>query len=80
MVLRTFPGHFPRPRMEKNALRAMEAGGRTSVAAAYEAMAAKEAGPTSHGWLFFFLARKRCWDSLRMLRFMEFDMISWNLI
>lgn len=29
--------------MEKNALRAMEAGGRTSVAAAYEAMAAKEA-------------------------------------
>ncbi|CAL1131141.1 unnamed protein product [Cladocopium goreaui] len=28
--------------MEKNALRAMEAGGRTSVAAAYEAMAAKE--------------------------------------
>lgn len=33
-------------RMEKNALRAMEAGGRTSVAAAYEAMAAKEA-PTS---------------------------------
>ena len=31
------------PRLEKNALRAMEAGGRTSVAAAYEAMAAKEA-------------------------------------
>ena len=30
--------------MEKNALRAMESGGRTSVAAAYEAMAAKEAG------------------------------------
>mgnify|MGYP002803465049 CR=1 FL=1 len=28
--------------LEKNALRAMEAGGRTSVAAAYEAMAAKE--------------------------------------
>jgi hypothetical protein len=44
--------------MEKNALRAMEAGGRTSVAAAYEAMAAKEAGPTSHGWLFFFWPEK----------------------
>lgn len=58
VVLRTFPGHFPRPRMEKNALRAMEAGGRTSVAAAYEAMAAKEAGPTSHGWLFFFGQKK----------------------
>ena len=29
--------------MEKNALRAMEAGGRDSLAAAYEAMAAKEA-------------------------------------
>ena len=35
--------HSAYPRMEKNALRAMEAGGRTSVAAAYEAMAAKEA-------------------------------------
>jgi len=44
--------------MEKNALRAMEAGGRTSVAAAYEAMAAKEAGPASHGWLFFFWPKK----------------------
>ena len=31
------------PRMEKDALRAMEAGGRDSLAAAYEAMAAKEA-------------------------------------
>ena len=63
VVLRTFPRHFP-PRMEKNALRAMEAGGRTSVAAAYEAMAAKEAGPASHGWLFFFGQKK-------MLRFVE---------
>ena len=56
---------FPSPRMEKNALRAMEAGGRTSVAAAYEAMAAKEAGAEiCHGGVFF-LANKK------MLRFVE---------
>ena len=46
--------HPPASRMEKNALRAMEAGGRTSVAAAYEAMAAKEAGGGRAGLMLRF--------------------------
>ena len=64
----------------------MEAGGRTSVAAAYEAMAAKEAGPTSHGWLFFF-GQKKMLGFVENVEihgiwydFMEFDMISWDFI